>query len=182
VIRDGKLHGMTFMRANDAYRGTVSDVFSFTFLQELLAHQLGCELGSYTHVAGSYHLYESDRVMADRVLADRTRSLTCEPFPTMPRGDNWPAIYQVLTLEHALRTRRQPITLKDIDAAGLPSYWAQVVTLLALHARHKREGIDDPELLEYLCPFYRSFVENARAPRPAPRVAVSETMSPQIQE
>lgn len=35
-IRNSKLFMSTFMRANDAYRGILSDVFSFTFIQEML--------------------------------------------------------------------------------------------------------------------------------------------------
>ena len=102
VVREGQLHALSFMRANDAYRGTASDVFSFTLLQELLAHQLDLELGSYTHVAGSYHLYQSDAALADRVLADAP-PVEVEPFPVMPAGDNWGAVHQVIDLEQALR-------------------------------------------------------------------------------
>jgi thymidylate synthase len=37
------------MRANDLDCGLLSDVFSFTMIQEYAAVQLGLELGTYTH-------------------------------------------------------------------------------------------------------------------------------------
>src|SRR5699024_8991728 len=59
-VREKKLYAIAYMRANDAFRGMVSDVFSFTFMQELLARELGLELGDYYHVVGSVHIYKPD--------------------------------------------------------------------------------------------------------------------------
>lgn len=59
-IRDGKLYMTTYMRSNDLWMGFPYDVFQFTCLQTLLAMELDVELGTYTHVAGSLHLYERD--------------------------------------------------------------------------------------------------------------------------
>ena len=50
----------TYMRSNDLWMGFPYDVFQFTCLQTLLAMELDVELGTYTHVAGSLHLYERD--------------------------------------------------------------------------------------------------------------------------
>lgn len=158
VIRDGALHALTFMRANDAYRGAVSDVFSFTFLQELLAHQLGLALGSYTHVAGSYHLYATDDAQADRVLAGRAHRVSDAAFPVMPAGDNWPAVHEVLALEGALRGGRLVLDRRALDQLGLPPYWAQIVALLALHARRQHGAPTDVELVASLCPLYAALV------------------------
>lgn len=170
LIREGALHAVTFMRANDAYRGAVSDVFSFTFLQELLAHQLGLELGSYTHVVGSYHLYQSDDARADQVLDDADAPQPdFHPFPAMPPGDNWPAVYEVVDLEQALRTGRLLLGPDQIEKLGLPEYWAQILALFSLHARRKLDGIEDPELLDFLDPLYASLIRNSRQERLASR-------------
>jgi thymidylate synthase len=159
LIRHGRLHAVSFMRANDAYRGAVSDVFSFTFLQEVLAHQLGLELGSYTHVAGSYHLYESDDGLADRVLADAA-PVNFEPFPVMPAGDNWDALHQIFTLERALRNGQLILGPRDIEKLGLPHYWAQVIALLSLHARYRHDRTVDSDLMGVLDPLYVRLVKN----------------------
>jgi len=148
-IRDGALHAVSYMRANDAYRGAVSDAFSFTMLQELMACQLRLRLGSYTHVAGSYHLYEPDQSRADQLLASTAPPVSTAPFPAMPAGDNWAAIRRVLELEAALRAgwyAPGPAELRSID---LPSYWRQVLILLAYHAG-RRQGRPADGLLDEL--------------------------------
>lgn len=61
LIRDGKLHATTYMRSNDIWLGFPYDVFSFTCLQILMAFELGVEIGTYTHIAGSLHLYSRDK-------------------------------------------------------------------------------------------------------------------------
>lgn len=59
-IRDGKLYMTTYMRSNDLWMGFPNDVFQFTAIQIYLAMRLGVQLGTYTHIAGSLHLYDRD--------------------------------------------------------------------------------------------------------------------------
>ena len=48
------------MRSNDLWLGFPYDVFQFTCMQVLMSMELGIELGSYTHIAGSLHMYKRD--------------------------------------------------------------------------------------------------------------------------
>lgn len=57
LIREGKLHLTVYMRSNDILIGFPYDVFTFTCLQMKMAFELGVEIGTYTHIAGSLHLY-----------------------------------------------------------------------------------------------------------------------------
>lgn len=57
-IRDMKLYMTVYMRSNDLWMGFPFDVFQFANLQVYLSMRLGVELGTYTHVASSLHLYE----------------------------------------------------------------------------------------------------------------------------
>ena len=59
-IREGKLYATTFMRSNDLWFGFPYDVFTFTAFQVKLAMELGVDVGEYTHIASSLHLYEKD--------------------------------------------------------------------------------------------------------------------------
>ena len=59
-VRNEKLYMTTYMRSNDMWFGFPYDVFQFTSLQILLSMILELELGTYTHVAGSLHLYKRD--------------------------------------------------------------------------------------------------------------------------
>lgn len=157
LLRDGALHCVAFMRANDAYRGMVSDVFSFTFLQELLATQLGVRTGTYTHIAGSLHVYDADEPAVQRLLADPAAGAgPAFSFPAMPGQDNWPAIREVLEIEEALRANRHQL---DPDARpGLPGYWHQVVQLLEVYRRVCRDLPVTAALLGGLEPIHRWLV------------------------
>ena len=68
LLRKGKLYLTVYMRSNDIWLGTPNDMFAFTCLQMKMAMELGVGLGSYTHVAGSLHLYERNYNQAKRVL------------------------------------------------------------------------------------------------------------------
>lgn len=60
-IREDKLYMTTYMRSNDIWFGFPYDVFQFTCLQIYLSMVLEVELGTYTHIAGSLHLYKRNK-------------------------------------------------------------------------------------------------------------------------
>ena len=62
LLRNGQLNLTTYMRSNDIWLGFPYDVFSFTCLQIIMAFELGVEIGEYTHIAGSLHLYTRNKV------------------------------------------------------------------------------------------------------------------------
>ena len=64
-IRNNKLYMTTYMRSNDLWMGFPYDVFQFTNMQVLMSMELGVELGTYTHIAGSLHLYKRNLVKVD---------------------------------------------------------------------------------------------------------------------
>lgn len=82
-IRDGKLNMSTHMRSNDIWMGVPYDMFSFCFLQMMMAMELGVEIGQYTHYAGSLHLYKRDYKTAKRNIEALQGSKTVSaPSPT----------------------------------------------------------------------------------------------------
>jgi thymidylate synthase len=58
-IRGGCLEWTQIMRSNDLIRGFPHNVVQFTYLQELMAAWLRLDLGHYTHVSDSLHVYEN---------------------------------------------------------------------------------------------------------------------------
>lgn len=60
LYRDKKLHMTTYMRSNDIWMGFPYDVFQFTNMLILMSMELGVDIGTYTHVVGSLHLYQRD--------------------------------------------------------------------------------------------------------------------------
>lgn len=59
-IRDGKLHCKVLFRSNDAAKASFMNAFSLIMLQKRFAGELGVDMGTYTHRANSYHVYEKD--------------------------------------------------------------------------------------------------------------------------
>ncbi len=68
LLREGRLNVITNMRSNDLYLGLPYDVQQFTFLQRLIASWLEVEIGNYTHISGSSHIYKKDMPSVKRVL------------------------------------------------------------------------------------------------------------------
>lgn len=60
LLRDNRLNLSVHMRSNDIWMGVPYDMFSFCFLQMMMAMELGVEIGEYNHYAGSLHMYARD--------------------------------------------------------------------------------------------------------------------------
>lgn len=136
LVRDGHLHQVAYMRANDADRGLIADVFSFTLIQEFTAALLGLELGTYTHHTGSMHLGTSSLPRARRVLAEACSAPDGRPrftVPAMPTSTTWAHIRTVLEHEQLLRTNQVQYSARDIAGLDLPAYWQQVLLLFEAH-------------------------------------------------
>jgi hypothetical protein len=57
-IRDGKLNMTVFNRSNDVIWGAYgANAVQFSFLQEYIASRVGVQMGYYTQVSDSYHVY-----------------------------------------------------------------------------------------------------------------------------
>lgn len=142
--RGGRLHMVVNMRANDLDCGLLSDVFSFTMIQEYAAVRLGLMLGSYTHYIGSAHVNDRNVDRVKRVLHEaRTRPAPqTYAFPAMPADTDADSITRVLQHEELLRTNRAQYTADDVAALDLDPYWQQVVLLFELYRQIKHDHTD----------------------------------------
>jgi thymidylate synthase len=161
--RGGQLHMVCNMRANDLDCGLLSDVFSFTMIQEYAAVQLGLELGTYTHFIGSAHVndHNTDRVKRVLTEADTRPAPAHFPFPAMPQATTEATIAHVLEHEEALRTNQLRYNVEHIRGLGLHPYWQQVVMLFELYRQltHDQTAAVDPDLLAALDPGPRWLME-----------------------
>ena len=69
-IRDNKLDMIACMRSNDLFTGLSYDAFMFTFMQELMAAELGLEVGVYKHFASNMHIYKKDLPKFEEILQE----------------------------------------------------------------------------------------------------------------
>ena len=59
-IRNNKLNMTSYFRSNDAWLCSLGDMIALTNLQKQMSDQLSIEIGTYTHIACFYHIYEYD--------------------------------------------------------------------------------------------------------------------------
>lgn len=123
-IRDGKLHQVTNMRSNDAWRGFPLDVVQFGLMQLMMAAYLELPPGTYYHQVGSLHLYANDFDLADAYFKAGTFASHRLPPPgknaliTATRGD---VLRFVDVVGHNTATRtRGPIRFNQVK--GLETY------------------------------------------------------------
>jgi thymidylate synthase len=158
-VRDEQLHMMTYMRSNDAWFGLTHDLFCFTMLQEIIARSVECELGTYTHFAGSLHVYDKHRPLAEK-LSDEGWQSTKHMMPPMPTGNPFPSIARLLLAEQAIRTGD---SVSEEMLHGLDVYWTDLIRLLQAY-RHRKDS--DAPAIERLRPqmhsdVYDMYLQNA---------------------
>lgn len=124
LLREGRLHMSVTMRSNDAYFGLPHDVFCFTMIQEMMARRLGVEIGEYLQYVGSMHVYE-DKLEAMAEYVEEGVQQTIE-MPTMPEGNPFELVGQLLNIEQRLRNGEQIEASKEMA----DPYWADIVRLL----------------------------------------------------
>ena len=64
-IRGGALHCKTLFRSNDAAKAAFMNAYALIMLQKRIADALGIPVGTYTHRANSFHVYERDYELFD---------------------------------------------------------------------------------------------------------------------
>lgn len=79
-VRNNKLDCKVLFRSNDAVEATFFNIFALIKLQEKIANELQLEVGSYTHRANSFHVYEKDYKLLDGYIKrlDNNKDTTYE--------------------------------------------------------------------------------------------------------
>lgn len=141
-IRDDKLHLIAHMRSSDLILGIAYDVPAFTMLQELMAFELGLELGAYTHVSNSLHIYERHYEMVEAMLQPtaidesniiRRRIGPMDPIITTPPIDEMFAIEAQLRNASTLEAISGILELAPHTMESQDPYWNDWITVLAAH-------------------------------------------------
>src|SRR5690606_6258337 len=101
-VRDSKLHAVAYMRSNDAWLGMPYDVFCFCATQIMIANELDLNIGTYTHVAGSMHIYQRDVPKFDVYQGSPVRGTSCR---IETKGASISAMNAAITGESIMRGR-----------------------------------------------------------------------------
>ncbi len=147
-IREEKLHMVVDMRSSDLIRGISYDVPAFTLFQEALANQLNVELGSYSHISHSLHIYSEHWNMCENIIKSKSsiplqRMLAMPPMPKQTH-----LIFKTLnTLQWDARNAYTYNELYNIitrwSHAQVDDYWKDWGYILLIHRAQK---LSIPEL------------------------------------
>lgn len=145
LLRDGSLDLVVYMRSNDVFRGLPHDVFCFTMIQELVARQVGAEVGRYIHNVGSLHLYEDDLARAQEFLDEGWQGTS--EMPAMPSGDQTMGLELLLDTEADLRTG---VVDQPSNEMLAKPYWGDLATLLWAYRLSKTGSADLDSVKQHL--------------------------------
>lgn len=152
TIRDGKLNMMVVMRSNDLIYGLPYDIYNFTMLQEIMAGLLEVEVGKYTHVVDSLHLYETHFELAKNIIANKHESVY-DTFNTLDARLNVDELDKtsniVFDVESVTRETGDVVeisTLVEKINSIENEYWRSLAALIATYnirkARRNQQEID----------------------------------------
>lgn len=131
--RNGNIDLIVHMRSNDVMLGLPFDVFSFTMMQEIVARSLGQEVGTYTHMVGSLHLYVKNEAQAKAYLDEGF--LASSPMPAMPVQDPKHDLEAFVEFERAVRQGSTPPKLTD-------PYWRALGVALDAFGAYRSEDAE----------------------------------------
>ncbi|MFT0892975.1 thymidylate synthase [Pseudochelatococcus sp. G4_1912] len=155
-VRQKRLYLSITMRSNDAYWGLPHDVFCFTMMQEIVARQLGYELGEYYHYVGSMHIYTK--------YIDQIQSYINEGWqrtsimPSMPPVDPWPKIKKLIKAEAGVRNGKSMQADNEMKAA----YWADLLRLVQVFWASGNDELLNKLKPEFKNKDYRTYLETRR--------------------
>lgn len=135
-IRNHRLYATTSMRANNAYSLFAYNFFEFSLLAEIIAKELGVELGPLTHSAVSMHIYEEEIDRARAIVGASPTVADFQPVELAP--EPLAGVRSLIELEPLART------LGDGDASrlshvmaqanqSLTNVWRDMFQVLAMH-------------------------------------------------
>jgi thymidylate synthase len=154
-VRKGSLQLVVHMRSNDAFLGLPHDVFAFTFIQELIARSLKLKLGTYKHMVGSLHIYDTDRKKARNFLKEGYQSRIL--MPRMPVGDPWSNLKKLTKVEARIRQGN----VVQVDRYNVPNYWADLMRLLQIFALNKTRKSTRLVKSKMTSPVYDSYIDKS---------------------
>jgi thymidylate synthase len=124
--RQGNLHWLTVMRAQQALTVLPYDLFLFTALHHFTASRLGVAVGGYEHFAGTFHIYQNEKKLAQQIIDEEVQVLK---LPRLAPGSGYAVAEELISLEKSIREcaeRRDAVKLSAIAGHRSGSEFNQV--------------------------------------------------------
>jgi len=133
-VRDRQLHSITHMRAQSAFGVLPYDAFLFMCLQNLLADRLGVLSGVYHHNAGTFHLYESEIEMAERVSIGNIEPISLGYIDSSERQLKEIYAFELEVRNATLRNDHQQIESLIRNQYDASTFWGVAKVAFLLHS------------------------------------------------
>ncbi len=138
-IRDSKLHLVVNMRSSDLVFGLSYDVPAFTIMQELMAIELGVELGEYIHVSNSLHVYERHFGMLEKMVEEeqvQSARSRLGDRGSMPAITDLPDTTALHFYERRIQECDNSGSMKQIISEAennMSDFWIDMLKIVAFH-------------------------------------------------
>jgi len=142
MVRDGRLEWLQVMRSNDLMWGLPYNIVQFTSLQEIMAGCLGVDVGTYTHLSDSLHIYQRHWPLLE---------VTAAPHADVPRNAadvriasyaGWEQVWARLvdtTFALSQRTDTDSLLAAEPEPSNLPTAYAEWMGVLTAEALRRRK-------------------------------------------
>ncbi len=143
-LRNGELQSITYMRAQHAMLILPYDAFLFMMIHCLVAARLGVRAGRYHHICGTFHIYESEREFAQRIVEEPLRPIQVD------RASGTPAELQdILSFERMVRDAGLAADSRALDQMldvvhGEPAFDRYAKLILLAHWFRSVDGERNP--------------------------------------
>ena len=141
-VRKNKLEWMQICRSNDLFLGVPHNFVQFTCLQEIIAGWLNVDIGSYTHLSDSLHIYQKDlpnfKSLTKIEISDYTESLC------LPKDKSDAALAEIFGFMKAMSSGRlsRNDLLETLNSKYLNESYANLLCLISADSA-RRKGWDD---------------------------------------
>jgi len=165
IPRKGVLNLLAYVRSQDVLLGLPYDFYHWSALQEMMATELGMDVGTYTHICGSLHGYERDLDIIEKISNSTPEdTILVEEAPT---GGLFDEIRTVSNLEYQIRKKFDgsketfEIIRNDIHKTEASALIKEhLLMLLYYRVRRVAEPDSLPSLRDELVPTYDGLLKH----------------------
>ena len=151
-IRRDKLEWTQVSRSNDFFRGLPLNIVQFTTLQEIVAGWIGVDVGKYTHVTDSLHLYQTDAKCLDALGQFENAARNTDDL-RLSRDESLSALGEIekLAEEMAYRDLSVHELVGFLDRRSLPTSYMNLLSMLVADVARRNGDYDTAERALGVC-------------------------------
>lgn len=139
IYRASKLNMIAHLRSNELWKGLATDLHFIIFLQEVLAAWLKVEIGTYTHIIGSAHIYDENLPFAEEFISNTYQQE--ESNSALFKGNYNDSIYEAKKfVNYDIELRKKQILSKCKFDNPYFNFCSKIVEQVFIEASNNKSG------------------------------------------